>query len=116
MPKYQQKPSAIPSGRSHHAMASQAGRYPSRQIEALAVLAHGRNPHALPAFGPAPAHPGMQGEAGLILKDEGRRASWKIVLRNFQLRVLVASGFRGIDHTEDFEKAGENVIMAETRA
>jgi len=71
MSKSHQKPSAIPSGRSHHALASQEGRHPSRQIESLAVLARSRNPQALSALGPAPAHPGMQGEASLILKDEG---------------------------------------------
>jgi len=71
MPEHHHEARAIAAGRSHQAVAAQERRHPARQIEPLAVLARGGNPHALPALGPGPAHAGVQGKAGLILKDEG---------------------------------------------
>ena len=66
-----QEPGSIAPRRFHHAVPSQERRHPSGEIESLPVLAGGGDPQALPAFGPAPAHARVQGEAGLILEDDG---------------------------------------------
>jgi len=52
----------------NHSVASQQRRYPPRDIQALTMLAGGRDTQTLPRLGPAAAQPGVQAESSFVLK------------------------------------------------
>jgi len=91
MPEGLQEPGSIAAGRFHHAVATQEGGHPPREIEPLPMLTGGGDPQALPPFRPAPAHAGVQGEPGLILEDDGLL---RVQLREFFLAPAESAGLR----------------------
>lgn len=71
MPKPQQESSTIATWHLDHAIASQQGSHPAREVEPLAVLAGSGNAQPLLSFGPPPAQPGMERKPRLIQEGHG---------------------------------------------
>jgi len=71
MSEHHHESRAVPVGRSHQTVPSQKWRHPPREVEPFVMLAGCGNPKTLPLGSPPPSQARMQGEARLILKDDG---------------------------------------------